>query len=118
GAVCDIGVGAFFGIGLLQVGSQPMADGATTAFFNGSGLVRFAGGAHSSLLNPDVDEDGSTNDLNGLVTTMMQTQVASFIGSVNAGGASAATIVGVNACVPVISAPCTGAIADWTSPLP
>jgi hypothetical protein len=98
GPLCDLGINAFFGMDLTQVGSS----GAS-----GSGVVRFTSGTHSSLLDPTA-ASGQTPS-GAQVTTMMQTQIANFIGSAVAGGAS---VVGESACSPT----CTGTIADWTPP--
>ena len=61
----DLGMGAFFGIGLEQVGTTGnVQDGG------GSGVVRYLRGEHSSLLNPEADL---------AVTILMQTQMAGFL---------------------------------------
>lgn len=107
-------ISPFVGMGLPQVNSNGQitvdVGGTPTPAAAPFGVVRFNGGAHGSLLNPDVDGDNNTNDFNGLVTTMMQTQVANFIGTAVAGSA---TIVGEAACTPVLTVPCTGTIANW-----
>ena len=65
---------------LPLVGGQPLADimglPKVSTSAQGSGVVRFTAGGHSSLLNPSISAD---------TTTEMQSQAVSFIVS---GGAS------------------------------
>lgn len=75
---------AFTGIGLAQAGPSGTS--------NTSAVVRFAAGYHGSLLDPSAAP---------AVTTMMQTQIAAFLGN--------NSIVGESACAPA----CTGTITNW-----
>ncbi len=84
----------FTGIGLPQVSESGMVMVApsTTPSPATYGLVRFSGGAHSSLLDPSASLD---------ITTMMQTQVAAYL--------STGFVVGESACTT-----CSGStIAAW-----